>query len=453
MANLGSKEAKFEKPYLNMVADVINGKKELKFADRSKAVVQLTPEVKKFLGAVKDKSQPRVTGSLTKGGQYLPIFNGYKWTQIDKAPFSGMGGGSDGKTTQMQELASLFAIQKSIENNGYTNQGAFMKLYRNDLKTIYPAMNEEWESTFFQQQLTTYREVGNTRYGHYSRDGGFMDYITSICKQKYGIAKKDTWNPADIWLVSDLNKVKNTLKEKVLDDVTSLEEFNAILRDMFHERRIVGISLKKMSGRTAKWEPVNLENMDIFDDREYNFKLSDIDINLKTKGNGEFVNSDTKIVVAGKKGKIKFQIRQNSAGFNNLKIEGTDLGATSARLGKVPLDMARKIFTDEGLTWDNNNKNYPTSEQEFMNDYNRFLYKFNKVKQYTGITENQFQKNVVSVFNTSRPDYAHSKLMQLHLVCEIVSITNDEKRDDLLTTLTYLAQKKGKIFGPFGKLY
>lgn len=221
---------------------------------------------------------------------------------------------------------------------------AFMKLYRNDLKTIYPAMNEEWESTFFQQQLTTYREVGNTRYGHYSRDGGFMDYITSICKQKYGIAKKDTWNPADICLVSDLNKVKNTLKEKVLDDVTSLEEFNAILRDMFHERRIVGISLKKMSGRTAKWEPVNLENMDIFDDREYNFKLSDIDINLKTKGNGEFVNSDTKIVVAGKKGKIKFQIRQNSAGFNNLKIEGTDLGATSARLGKVPLDMAEKFL-------------------------------------------------------------------------------------------------------------
>jgi len=43
--------------------------------------------------------------------------------------------------------------------------------------------------------------------------------------------------------------------------------------------------------------------------------------------------------------------------------------------------------------------------------------------------------------------------MQLHLMCEIVSITNDEKRDDLLTTLTYLAQKKGKIFGPFGKLY
>jgi hypothetical protein len=222
---------------------------------------------------------------------------------------------------------------------------------------------------------------------------------------------------------------------------------------MFHERRIVGISLKKMSGTTARWELVNLENMDIFDDKEYNFKLSDIDINLKTKGNGEFVNSDTKIVVEGKKGKIKFQIRQNSAGFNNLKIEGTDLGATSARLGKVPLDMARKIFTDEGLTWDNDNKNYPTSEQEFMNDYNRFLYKFNKVKQYTGITENQFQKNVVSVFNTSRPDYAHSKLMQLHLVCEIVSITNDEKRDDLLTTLTYLAQKKGKIFGPFGKLY
>jgi len=79
-----------------------------------------------------------------------------------------------------------------------------------------------------------------------------MDYISDICKTKYGISKKDTWNPADIWLVSDLNKVKNTLKTKVLDDVTSLEEFNAILRDMYHERKIVGISLKKMSGKTAR---------------------------------------------------------------------------------------------------------------------------------------------------------------------------------------------------------
>ena len=58
-----------------------------------------------------------------------------------------------------------------------------------------------------------------------------------------------------------------------MDDVTPIEEFNAILRDMFHARKIIGISLKKMSGRTAKWELVNLENMDVFDNDEYQFLL------------------------------------------------------------------------------------------------------------------------------------------------------------------------------------
>ena len=455
MANLlGGIYITFDKPYINQVADLIKNKKEMTIA-KTKQKVELTPEIKKFLEAVKAKSQTRINSVLKKGTRFNTIFNGYKWTEIDKEQFTGGSGQPDAKTTQKQELASLYAIQKSIENNGYTDQGKFMKLYRDDLKKIYPDMNEEWENTFFQQQLATYKEVGRTKfgkYGHYSRDGGFMDYITDICKNKYGISKKDNWNPADIWLVSDFNKVKNTLKQKVLDDVTSLEEFNVILREMFHERRIVGISLKKMSGKTAIWELVNLENMDIFDDKEYNFKLDSIDINLDVKSNGEFKNSDTKIIISGKKGKIKFQLRQNSVGFNNLKIEGTDLGAASARLGKVPLDMAKTVFDQEKLNWDNMNKNFPRTYADFNKEYDKFLYKFKKIKQYTGITENNFKKNFASAYNTSRPDFAHSKLMQMHLVCEIVSLEG-EKLDDLLTTLAFLAQKKGKVFGPFGKLY
>ena len=452
MANLtGGVYITFQKPYLNQVKELIESGKKIKI-NKTMQIVEKTPEIKKFLGAVSSKQQSIINTVLKKGNNYNPIFNGFKWTDIDKSQFTGKGGSSDGKTTQMQELASLFAIQKSIENNGYSNQGTFMKLYRDDLLKIYPAMNEEWENTFFQQQLTVHREVGTTRYNHYSRDGGFMDYITTLCKTKYGISKKDTWNPADVWLVSDLNKIKRILKEKVLDDVTTLEEFNAILRDMFHSRQIVGISLKKMSGTRARWELVNLENMDMFDNDEYNFTLENLDINLKLKPNNEFLNSDTKITISGKQGKIKFQIRQNSAGFNNLKIEGTDLGATSARLGKVPLDMAERMFKMSNLEWNNNNRKYPKTEAEFRKDYDKYLYKFKKVMKYTGITESQFMDNFVTVFNSPRPDFAQSKLMQLHLVCEIVSL-NDVERDDLLTSMAYLAQKKGKVFGPFGKLY
>ena len=138
MANLsGGVYITFDKPYINQVADIIKNKKEIKIA-KTKQKVELTPEIKKFLEAVKAKSQTRVNSVLKSGTKFSTIFNGDRWTDIDKSQFTGIGGQPDAKTTQKQELASLFAIQKSIENNGYTDQGKCMKLYRDDLKKIYP---------------------------------------------------------------------------------------------------------------------------------------------------------------------------------------------------------------------------------------------------------------------------------------------------------------------------
>ena len=42
--------------------------------------------------------------------------------------------------------------------------------------------------------------------------------------------------------------------------------------------------------------------------------------------------------------------------------------------------------------------------------------------------------------------------MQLDLISKIISLQGS-KKDELMTDLYFLAQKKGKGFGPFGKLY
>lgn len=207
-----------------------------------------------------------------------------------------------------------------------------------------------------------------------------------------------------------------------------------------------------MSGRTAKWELVNLENMDVFDNDEYQFKLKSAQLSFNMAGRNNFKNSDAKIVVSGKQGDVKFQIRQNSAGFNNLKIEGTDMGATSARLGKVPLSMAATLFKKFGIPLNNDNKKFPRTASEFEKRASEFLYQFKKVESITSIKAKDFQTNVMAVYGSARPDFAHSKLMQLDLLCKIYSL-KEKDRNDLLTSLTYLAQKKGNIFGPFGKLY
>ena len=46
-------------------------------------------------------------------------------------------------------------------------------------------------------------EYSNPGWTLFDRDdkNGFMNYITNLVKAKFGIAKKDAWNPADIWLI------------------------------------------------------------------------------------------------------------------------------------------------------------------------------------------------------------------------------------------------------------
>jgi hypothetical protein len=457
MAGLaGGKYITFEKPYLNMVSDLIASKKKIVVGGTSQ-VINTTPEITQFLDAIDSLNSSKISSILKPGSRFATIFNGWKWSDIDKSQFT-----TTPVPTDLQELGSLFAIQKSIENKKvYKDKEEFFKLYRDDLLKIYPDMNELWEDTYFQQQLTVrkelVRELGASKInkiGHYSRDVGFMDYITKFVNNRYGISRKDTWNPADIWLVSDLSKMKKLLTDRIVDNVTSLEQFNTLLRELFGEGKIIGISLKKMSGKSAQWELVNLKNMDIYDTNEYSFKLKLMSLDFSMKNINEFKNTDSKILLEGKTKNMQIQIRQNSTGFNNLKVEGTDITARSARLGKSPLDMISTLFNSMGLNFDNKHQNYPTNESEYINSQNKWEGKFKSLpKKYTDIASSTvFSKNMIAVYNSNRPDFASSKLMQLNFLVEILKLNNKDK-DVLLTTIIYLAQKKGKIFGPFGKLY
>jgi hypothetical protein len=448
----GNEYITFEKPYLNMVADVIKNNKKIVVGGTFQ-MINRTPEITQFLDAVDSVNSSKIENILKPGRLFATIFNGWKWSDIDKSQFT-----TTPVPTDLQELGSLFAIQKSIENNGYDDKEKFFKLYRDDLLKIYPDMNELWEETYFQQQRTVQREVGNNKFGHYSRDGGFMEYIVKKINKLYGISKKDTWNPADIWLVSNLTAMKRLLDEKIVDNVTSLSQFNQILRELFGEGEIIGISLKKMSGKFAKWELVNLSNMDMYDTDEYSFKLKSIRLDFGLKSNGkEFKNSDTKILIEGKSSKITFQIRQNSTGFKNLKIEGTDKGATAARLGKAPLTLISNLFRSMGITFDNKHQNYPINETEYNKTKDKWEVLFNKLLTHSGKhtdirSSGVFSQNIITIYNSERPDFASSKLMQLKFITEILSLKDDDI-DILLTSIAYLQQKKGKIFGPFGKLY
>ena len=372
-------------------------------------------------------------------------------------------GAPDGGTTQQQELASLFMIRKALSIPS--------KIYRdiddlksdkkgfNELLSVYPELenNTTWLNGLIAQQKTVGQKLKVGRYEEFNRDGGFMDFISKLVGDKFGIRKKDNWNPADVWVIKDERKCIEEIEEATSGSHPTIMELNEVMKRMWADKRLKGISLKAVSGKVARWEEVNVQNL-LFTDKnkEPIFELDSSMIKLSLKGKGVFSSQDTIIKVKeGTKYEYKFQIKMNSRGFSNLKFEPTMKGAGAARLGKVPLDMLKTMMqADYRLTFTNNNSDFPKTSEEFVKQQSTFLKMWNNIKNHceTEIrTEEDFINNFMEAFSVES-DVANSKLMQLQFLDMLYSKTKAEY-NELLTNMVFLAMKKGKYFGPFGKLY
>lgn len=392
----------------------------------------------------------------TEFGKLFKQETGVAFSKIDKGEngFSTTVKISDAKSTAKQELGSAWILRRAIKDNIKYEKWEDIK---NDpkfseLKKIYPEVDKEWLQGYYLQQETMLKEFSDVSFNEFNRDGGFMDYITKLTKEM-GITQKDTWNPADIWLIKDEKKVISTIEKAIKDTPTkTISELNAILRKLYVDRKLIGVSLKKISGKVAKFEEVNVDlNLGLNDD--YNFKIEEIRINLAFKT--KFETQDSVVMLNTKKGhKIKFQIKgNNSKGIANLKWEGTDYGANSARLGKAPVEMVKQIFPK----FTNSNKLFPKTLDEYTAYKKNVERMFNKIKTYVnGVnTFKSVDANFKKAFSSKNKEVlavANSKIMQMAFLEQLVKLSKKD-RESAMTDMVFISMKKGEKFGPFGKLY
>lgn len=379
------------------------------------------------------------------------------------------GGGADAKTTAVQERGSAYILQRVLKNNKRYNSANDIRkdaqAYR-ALLTIWRKegidFEEGWLEDYYKQQKTMLVEYSNPRFTQFIRDGGFMDWITKLVRTKYQISKKDNWNPADIWLIKDQNKTIKMIQDLV-DGGSSqtLEELNAILRQLFHDDIVVGVSLKKISGKEAYYERVNLSKADFESYKQMYYEISsikcDLSIGKDKKGRTSFGTQDSRIFVDSETTTYNFQIKANdSAGFSNLKWEPTAKGQAAARLGKAPVDMVQKLLIDYRVRYDNRNGQYPKSLTDLtkvQDEYARIIKTLRQKGVETEVDEDTAINNIIVVLgNPATAHVANSKLMQLKFLHMLVGM-QPEERNKFMTDMTFLAQKKGERFGPFGKLY
>lgn len=374
---------------------------------------------------------------------------------------------SAAELTRMQELGSAWIFKRVLNDNvKYRSSEDIIKDKKfSELVKLYPAINKQWIDNYFAQQKKILQEFSGTQFTEFTREGGFMDFITELVRTKFKIAKKDSWDPADIWCVKNETKVINDIK-KVMDTregMASLAELNAMMRTLYQQRILVGVSLKLISGKEAKYEEVNLDQALFPDVKNYNFNVSSMKCPLGLKEGTKFTTQDARVVVdaleKGQKQKFDFQIKPNTTSdFANLKFEPTASGAAKARLGKTPLDKLALLLRKYKVNFKNSYKEYPMSSKEFNSPESITYAKkvFNHIKTH-GVdvgdvnSADEFIKNIQKVFVTE-PHIATSKLMQINFLYGVTSLSK-EKMDSLFTDMSFLAQKKGREFGPFGKLY
>ena len=380
--------------------------------------------------------------------------------------------------TRRQELGSAWIMRRALKDNQRYNSWEDItkdKKYAElaGPKGIYPQVTAEWLKVFFLQQQKMLQEFSNPKFTEFNREYGFMEHITKLVQKEFGISQKDTWDPADIWCIKNEKKVITDIDKLVKKkQFETIAELNAYLRTAFKERIIVGISLKKISGKQAKYEEVNVSGFEFPEVKKPAFKVSYLrcDLSLKSGTSGKtsapsVKNSDFWLETEedGKKVTYKIDIGPTSGSkFTFVKFETKSTAALKARLGKAKIEYVRGLFQEYKVPIDSSALDYPKDTAEFLERQNEFVELFRKIHANKNIITNikdeeEFLTNMKNFFMNSseksgKSVYANSKCQQVAVFAALAKLPKD-KLADLGTKIAISSQKKGEEFGPFGKLY
>jgi len=436
---------------------------------------------------------------------------------------------SDATYTQMQELASAWVFKRAIQDNiefksaqDIINDDVtfkeIQKIWKKLGKCNFGELSQDgdWMESFYQQQKTLLLKIGKPNFTEFcrssdyrlpgSKTGGetFMEWVSKLVKEEFQISQKDNWNPADIWLIQNEAKWKkeikkaydnrNVRKKKTIE--AELAKFNAIFRGLFRSRQIVGISLKKVSGKTAQWKEVNVTEKFFKKLEATHMKLTEAKCLLGTKrinpdtakkdiargalnaatgkktGRGlpdaASLTQDTYLFItdpglAGEPGaKYKVQIKANdSTKFSNLKWEPTITTATGARLGKATVELVLDLMKSYNILryYEPDNKKFPRNRTEFRaveQDYRDIIGELigDRFVDVGPVDVETAIVNIKETFdqNRSQPWVAVSKLQQLRFLYALMTLS-ERDRNDFCTSLIFTAEKAGRRYGPYGKLY
>jgi len=248
----------------------------------------------------------------------------------------------------------------------------------------------------------------------FHRGSDFVDIINNAAKIALKGADEtgniNKWNPADIWMVNP--------EAKSIKFPTELNALNALIKKLFDDNELIGVSLKKTSD--AKIDVVNNSPK-----KEYTYES----VSSSPKSKDAYINYNN--------GKIQFRTFENMSGF-----QGEIIGA-EAKHGKVSLGLVNKLLAKAGLS--------QTKDPNEVRDLVKTpTPKFES--EFKTLFEKHTQGNFNEFYKEAGDDKKYSKYLALNLI-DIVSSSPDDKRNIFISSLINYAKSQSEMSSVFIKAY
>ena len=376
------------------------------------------------------------------------------------------------------------------------------------VKKIFPQLSKlpDWYEHFTLQfneiKLRTKFPNNSFEVYQYDGEGSFMKYISDLVVKEMNLySRKDSWNPADIWLINTVrlkqdyiekfdNIALNLKNGKYVDPKQAIREINKQLKIAFKQNVIVGISLKKSDGKKLNYDTFNMQTNpdDSKDLPNVNFDKIKLDCAYNEK-TGTFT-SRTSYIFVKDAGDLAYKLayKSNTGGKGNITYEFLPEGKATAFLGKVPKDRLQEFLKENvplALPQNYIDSRVSTSSTMFGNPFvtemaqrvtlpvtmpqstmDMYQEKVNFIKKQFASTQtlhiDSFVKNLSHSynygFNHGESGLSVKNLTMIQMVeftYQLAQMKGAGNLQEFLTKAYYFAQKRGQIydFGPFGKLY
>jgi len=414
-------------------------------------------------------------------------------------------------TAQQEKISAL--IFEQVLNKKTKKWKNFEIMYndpKSGLKKIHPDLKipnykkDDWWKHFNLQfeEIDKTTKLPSNHFEVFNRDGGFMDFISklvtrgdggSLLSKEYAkFSQKDSWNPADIWLIDTAPNGPFKKATKQLEEATTIAKINDILRIAFNKNVIVGISLKKSRGVTGKllYEKVNLYTT-VKQQRLPIVKIKNIEFDPYYERGG-FPSVTSNIIFEDNEKRIYYlTFRRNRSVIGDITYEFLEK-SMPAQIGKIPKDRFAQELAKMNLKYPSkdDHKQYVDSHWKKSKAgatklLNKYMWRVGsrsktrvKLARPKKISKEEWQveldkkteKNLQLQWRDFVPNMKKSwskkgvwlgnvSMMQMCDFLYVLSLVMDKKGEKqferFMTDLFYYAQKKGQKwdFGPFAKLY